>query len=242
MISGHALEPVALAQAVLEEVGPVAGDQPAVVDLDREPRRARADLRRVVERAGACRGAAAAGAGRRRRRRSGSAPASGSARRGGRRAPTARSSSFATPRPVSAEQAITGGRWRTRLRDPRLRCPPDQSLPRRVRVFAQVPLVERDQGRAAGLHRQLGDPQVLGGHALGGVADNERDVGALGGALGAQLGVVVDRARDLAAPPDARPCRPAARRGRRPRAGCRSRRASFPPARRRSPARRPGRR
>ena len=51
-------------------------------------------------------------------------------------------------------------------------------------------------------HRQLGDPQVLGRDPLGGVADDDRDVGALGGALGAKLGVVVDRAGDLGPAPD----------------------------------------
>ena len=63
-----------------------------------------------------------------------------------------------------------------------------------------VPLVQGEHGRAAGLHRQLADPQVLGGDALGGVADDDRDVGALGRALGAQLRVVVDRAGDLRPP------------------------------------------
>ena len=58
--------------------------------------------------------------------------------------------------------------------------------------LVDVPLVERQQRRAAGVHRQLGDPQVLGGDALGGVADDDRDVGALGRPLGAELRVVVD--------------------------------------------------
>ena len=58
------------------------------------------------------------------------------------------------------------------------------------------------------LHRQVGDAQVLGGHALGGVADDDRDVGALGRPLGAELGVVVDRAGDLACGAAARRCRP----------------------------------
>src|SRR5262245_26434081 len=38
-----------LTQAILEVEGPVPGDQPAVVDLDREARRAPAYLGRVVE-------------------------------------------------------------------------------------------------------------------------------------------------------------------------------------------------
>ena len=69
--------------------------------------------------------------------------------------------------------------------------------------FGDVPLVEHDQRGAAGAHRELGDPQVFGRDALGGVADDERDVGALDGALGAKLRVVVDRPRDLASPPQA---------------------------------------
>ena len=50
------------------------------------------------------------------------------------------------------------------------------------------------------------------------VADDQRDVGALGRALGAQLRVVVDRAGDLRAAAQARPCRPARAAARRPRA------------------------
>src|SRR3954471_12649244 len=44
----HALQLVALAQAVLYEVGVVTGDQLAVVDLDREARRGRFELAHVV--------------------------------------------------------------------------------------------------------------------------------------------------------------------------------------------------
>src|SRR5688500_782841 len=44
---GNPLEAECLPQAVLEEVGPVPDDQPAVIDLDRKPRRAAADLGRV---------------------------------------------------------------------------------------------------------------------------------------------------------------------------------------------------
>ena len=68
------------------------------------------------------------------------------------------------------------------------------------------------------------------------VADDDRDVGALGRVLGAQLRVVVDRARDLGAPAQAGGVdqhRLAARRTRR---ACRSRRASCPPRRSRSRA------
>src|ERR1700733_10534975 len=45
----HALETVVLAHAVLQVVGPVADDQLAVVDLDRDPHRALSHLGRVVE-------------------------------------------------------------------------------------------------------------------------------------------------------------------------------------------------
>src|ERR687894_167536 len=44
----HAFEAVALAQAVLDEVGVVARDQPAVVDLDREAGRIGLELAHVV--------------------------------------------------------------------------------------------------------------------------------------------------------------------------------------------------
>src|SRR5215211_2446300 len=67
----------------------------------------------------------------------------------------------------------------------------------------QVPLVEHERGRAAGLHRPLGDPQVLRGHAVRGVADDERDVGPLGRPLRAQRRVVLDRLLHLGAAPDA---------------------------------------
>ena len=201
----HALEPVLLAQPVLEVVGPVAGDQAAVVDLDRDPRRRASRPGPRSRGAGACR------ASLRRRVRGDDVGDEAVELRGrdplgapvgeldrGRRAASAR------PRPLSAEQVITGGRWRTRLRDPRLRVLQVEASSSSL----EVPLVERDQRRAAGLHRQLGDPQVLGGDPLGGVADDDRDVGALGRALGAELGVVVDRPGDLASAGGARRCRP----------------------------------
>ena len=65
--------------------------------------------------------------------------------------------------------------------------------------LGHVPLVQHEQGRAAGFHRHLGDPQVLGGDPLGGVADDDRHVGALDRPFGAQLGVVVDGPGDLGA-------------------------------------------
>ena len=47
-----------------------------------------------------------------------------------------------------------------------------------------------------GLHRQVGDSQVLGGEALGGVHDDDRDVRPLRGALRADLRVELDGAGD----------------------------------------------
>src|ERR687894_2147671 len=44
----HAVQPVSLAQAVLQEEGIVPGDEAAVVDLHGEARRARLELRPVV--------------------------------------------------------------------------------------------------------------------------------------------------------------------------------------------------
>ena len=91
-----------------------------------------------------------------------------------------------------AETAITCGRWRSFRATLRLRV---------LEVgLRDVPLVERDHGRALLLHRQLGHAQVLAGDALAGVADHDRHVRALGGLLGAQLRVVVDGAGDLRAP------------------------------------------
>ena len=95
--------------------------------------------------------------------------------------------------------------------------------------LGQVPLVEHERGRAAGLHRQLGDPQVLRGDAVVRVADDERDVGALGRPLGAQRRVVLDRLLDLRLAPDAGGVDEPDAGGRRPRVACRSRRASCPP-------------
>ena len=63
-----------------------------------------------------------------------------------------------------------------------------------------IPLVEGEDGRASRPHRHLGHPEVLGGEPLGGIADDDRRVGTLRGALGAQLGVVADRAGNLAPP------------------------------------------
>ncbi len=64
----------------------------------------------------------------------------------------------------------------------------------------EVPLVKHDRGRAGRLHRELGDPQVLGGDAFGRVAHHERHVRALGRTAGAQRGVVLHGVRHLRLP------------------------------------------
>ena len=67
----------------------------------------------------------------------------------------------------------------------------------------QIPLVEHERGRAARLHRQLGDPQVLRGDARARVAHDQRDVGALRRPLRAQRRVVLDGLLDLGLAADA---------------------------------------
>ena len=96
-----------------------------------------------------------------------------------------------TLRPVCADTVSTRGRWRS------------FSAIRAALVVEveqrrlDVPLVEHDQRRAVAVHREVGDAQVLRGDTVAGVADDERDVGALGGALRAQRRVVLDRLGDL---------------------------------------------
>ena len=58
-------------------------------------------------------------------------------------------------------------------------------------------LLRIERGRAPGLHRQVGDAQVLRGDAVLRVADDEGDVGALGRPLRAQRRVVLDRLAHL---------------------------------------------
>ena len=69
-----------------------------------------------------------------------------------------------------------------------------------VDLIGDVPLVEDDRGRAAGLHRQLRDAEVLGRDPGRGVADDERDVRALCGTPRAQRGVVLERLPHLRLP------------------------------------------
>jgi hypothetical protein len=51
-----------------------------------------------------------------------------------------------------------------------------------VELLSQVPFVQHEHGRAAALHRQFRDPKVLRREPGAGVADDERDLGALRGA------------------------------------------------------------
>ena len=74
----------------------------------------------------------------------------------------ASSSSRSTLRPVSALAVSTLGRSRSLLVDLRALVVEVGLVHRR-----DVPLVEHERGRAARLHRQLGDAQVLGGDAVG---------------------------------------------------------------------------
>ena len=62
-----------------------------------------------------------------------------------------------------------------------------------VERVGQVPLVEHERGGTSAAHRELGHPQVLGGDPLGGVAHDQRHVGPLGRAAGAQRRVVLER-------------------------------------------------
>ena len=84
------------------------------------------------------------------------------------------------------------------------------------------------------LHRELGDPEILGGDPVGRVADDERHVGALGGTPGAQRRVVLDRLRRPSPGAAGRRCRSGSARGPRRSSAGRSRRGWCPRPRRRS--------
>ena len=224
----HALEPVALAQPVLEEVRVVARHEAAVVHLDREARRLRLELGSCSRCAAACRArpAAARIACRSPTKRFSSGVGIHCAER------SASESASATSRFMPAARR---GRHRHHLRalaqlarDARLRV-----LEVRLR---DVPLVQRDHRGALLLHRQLGHAQVLGRHALARVADDDRHVGALGRLLGAELRVVVRRCRRPSCAGAARRCPRGSPRGPRTRCACRSSRAWCPPRRSRSRA------
>ena len=70
----------------------------------------------------------------------------------------------------------------------------------RRRVRSHLLSTSASRSRA---HREIGDPQVLRGDAVRGIADDERDVGALRRALRAQDRVVLDGLGDLGGAADA---------------------------------------
>src|SRR5215203_1424969 len=181
-----ALQLVGLAHPVLQVIGPIAGNQPPVVDLDRDPRRALPHLRGVVE------PQPLVAAGRRRVLGDGVGEEAVQLRR---RHPLGRLvGQLQGPRKQRADVAAMLGRDRDHGRaQPQFPLHPGAGI---VDVgLADVPLVEYQEGGAAGFHRQLGRTQVLGGDPLDGVADDDRDVGAVHRPFGAQLRVVIDRPR-----------------------------------------------
>src|SRR3954452_23899853 len=187
----HAVHAEAGAQPVLEEVGVVAGDALARVDLHREPRRGDADLRHVqhlqavalLGRRLALLGELGEEAVELRRR-------------------DAVVHAVAEHERLVEDPADVAARQRARGQD--LRAQPQLlrdagSLVREVVLVERgdVPLVQDERGRRPLLHRELGDPQVLARDAVVRVADDERDVGALDRPLRAQRRVVLDRVLDL---------------------------------------------
>ena len=187
MISGHSLERVVLAHPVLEVIGPVLGDQTAVIHLDRYSRRRYAHLRGVVEAQSLAPLDRRLAAGHDlcdeavelRSRDALRAPVGQLDRRG--------------------EELLYVAAVQGRGRDHR-RALPDPLRDSRLDLLEVhghlVPLVEGEDRGAPGLHRQVGDPQVLGGEPLGRVHDHDRDVRTLRGALRADLRVELDGARD----------------------------------------------
>src|SRR5215212_5917507 len=188
------LELVGFPHPVLQVVGPVADDQAAVVDLDRDPRRALPHLGCVVE----AQALAATG----RRRVLGDDVADEPVQLRGRDPLGSPVGEAQRPRQQGADVAPALRRDRDHG-GPQPQLPLDPR-PRVVDVgFGDVPFVEAEEAGAAGLHRHLGNPQVLGGDALGGVADDDRDVGPLDRPFRAQLRVVVDGAGNLGTAPQA---------------------------------------
>src|ERR1044072_7447407 len=179
------------AQAVLDVVRVVARDALARVDLDREARRALADLRGVEQ----LQAVALLGG-----RLACLDDLADEAVELGRRDPALHP---VAEREHLLEQAVdVAARQRARGHDLRAQAQLVLHLaPLVVEVLlvhlGGVPLVQDDRRRAARLHRQLGDAHGLRGDAVVRVADDERDVGALGGALRAQDGVVLDGLRPL---------------------------------------------
>ena len=205
-----ALERVALAQPVLDEVRVVARDAVAVVDVDREARRApcRSAPCRASSAGGPAWPAAGAAAATSARKRLSSGV--GMRWRGALaererlvQQPLARCgrsvadavSTFGRSRSLRFTRARSGSRSAGPTPSPGPSGSP--SPPVRSHLLSTSAVAQ------PALHRELGDPQVLRGHAVLGVADDERDVGALGRPLGAQRRVVLDRLRDLGGAADA---------------------------------------
>ena len=198
----HAVHPVAGPQPVLDEVRVVAGHARARVDLDRKARRALADLGHV-DQFQAMPAGAAARADRRLASLDGLGQEAVQLGRGDApgHAVAERDRLAQQARDVAAGLRADGQHARAQAQLFGHACALvleiDADALGVLAALLHVPLVQHDRGRAAGLHRQLGDAQILRGDAVGGVTDDERDIRALGGALGAQRRVVLDRVRDL---------------------------------------------
>ena len=191
----HALEAVGLAHPVLEVVGPVADDQAAVVDLDREARRA---ARRPGPRsrgAGAGRGATGGGVV--------ATDVGDEAVQLRRRDPLAARSASASAFGQQAGDVAPAQRRAGDDLGPQAQLARDPGAGVVDVGRVDVPLVEHEQRRAAGPHRQLGDAQVLGGDARRRRRRRRSRRRRARPPLGAQLRVVVDRAGDLGAAPQA---------------------------------------
>src|SRR6185312_15344796 len=193
---GHAVHAVASTQAVLDEVGVVAGDSRARVDLDRKARGALADLSHVDQlEAMLTRAAARANRGlacldglgeEAVELRRGDAPAAAITERQGFRYQA---------RDVAA--GLRAGGQHARAQTQLFGDASTLAVEIFLGSFVEIPLVEHERGGTAGLHGKLSDAQILGGDAVSGVAHDERHIGALGGALGAQGRVVLDRVGHL---------------------------------------------
>src|SRR3954449_12267387 len=187
----HAVHPEPRAQAVLQEVGVVARDALARVDLHREPRRRGPDLRHVEQ----LQAVALL------RRRLALLDELGQEAVEPRRRDAIVHPVAERDRLVHDAAHVAAGQ---RAGGEHLRAQP-QLLRHAGTLVVEVglvhgrdvPLVEDERGRRALLHRELGDAQVLARDPVVRVADDERDVGALDRALGAQRRVVLDRVLDL---------------------------------------------
>src|SRR4051812_31189324 len=187
----HAVHPEPRAQAVLQEVGVVARDALARVDLHREARRRGADLRHVEQLQ-----AVALLRGRLALLHELGQEAVEPRRRDAVVHPVAERDRLAEHAPdVAPGEGARGQHLRAQaqLRGDAGALVVEVGLVHR----RDVPLVEHEGGGRPLLHRQLGDAQVLARDAVGRVADDERDVGALDRALRAQGRVVLDRVLDL---------------------------------------------